>query len=106
MAGEESHDTVEDRFVQLLLAFAQGAGTLLLSTEAIASLRNIYEPRIRDSSGEWSDMLPAAVFYARALGATAAQLAAAEGRQFIEFGHFTEASSRSTVHARIDCPFC
>src|SRR5262249_43992129 len=97
---------VEDRIVQLMLAFGQGAGSHLLSIAAIRAARQLYWQRVADYGGDWYEALPGAVFFARALGAAAAHLAATDGRQFIEPEHFIEASKRTSVHAFIDCPFC
>jgi hypothetical protein len=97
---------VEDRIVQLMLAFAQGAGTHLMSIAAIRAARDQYEDLIRDYGDDWYAALPAAVFFSRALGSAAAHLAASEGGQFIEPSHFAEASRRTSIRPLIDCPFC
>ena len=97
---------VEDRIVQLLLAFSQGAGSHLLTIPAIRTARELYEGRIRDYGDDWDAALPAAVFYARALGSVSAHLAASEGRQFIDPSHVGEASRKTSISPQIRCPFC
>ena len=104
--GAEDYVDVEDQLVQLLLAFSQGAGSHLLSIDAIRTAREQYGDAIRKNVENWQSALPAALFFARSLGAVAAHLAAGEGRQFIEPSDFIEAIRRSAKEPRIDCPFC
>jgi hypothetical protein len=103
--GAEIGD-VEDRVVQLMQAFAQGAGTHLMSIDTIRAARKLYADKIREYGDKWYDALPAAVFFARALGAASAHGAASDGRQFIEPSHFLDASKRISVSPLIECPFC
>ncbi len=106
MSDDRELGDVEDRIVQLMIAFGQGAGSHLMSIAAIRTARELYLDKVAEYEGDWYEALPAAVFFARALGAAAAHLAATDGHQFIEPSHFVEASKRTSVHAFIDCPFC
>jgi len=106
MAKAADVGSPEDRFVQLLLAFAQGAHPYLLSAPGIRAARDLYGGKVHSFVDDWHAVLPTAVFYARALGACAAQLAAKEGSKFIDGDHFNEAARLSALDPRIDCPFC
>ncbi len=96
---------------QMLMAFAQGAGTLMASREMIAAATADYAERVAREKGRWDAIALQTLEFARGLGRVAAHHAVRDGRNLITEHDYRRASEqmgqpklRMAVYQ--DCPFC
>jgi hypothetical protein len=79
-AGDSSH-TIG---LQLAMAFGQGAGTMLATSQALLAAFNPYAAAFENRAERWADFELRAIEYARALGQVAACAAANNRRCVID----------------------
>lgn len=77
-------DTPQTIGLQLAMAFGQGAGAMLATSEALLTAYNAYLPSFERKAGEWPEHELRSLQYARALGFLAAFTAAQNGRAVID----------------------
>ena len=84
MANGSGGDTMQPIGFQLAMAFGQGAGAMLATSEALLAAYQPYEASFQERADTWVDFELRALHYARALGQVAAARAAQSGRCVID----------------------
>ena len=104
--------TAEQILAQLFIAFGQGAGTMIVSLEAIEAATREYKPAIEKSAHKWNEIVLATLEYARAVGRIAAFQAIQGGRNVISEGDWRAAADQVYEQANkvktpyLFCPIC
>lgn len=86
-------------FVQVVVAFGQGAGHLPVSEAGVRAAAAHYLPRIEAHAGRWPEDAPVVLGLARIMGQLAAARAAAGGRPTIDVEDFVHAQ-QAVHHAK------
>lgn len=97
-------DPVEERLSHMFVAFGQGAGSINVTIDAVQAARQQYRSVVQANIDTWEVNAPVLTEYARALGRTAAALAALNGEGAITAARYTESSA--LVASKGGCPYC
>jgi len=95
-------------FCQMLGAFAQGAGTMIIAKETITQIVADYWGTVSGQAG-FTETLLQALEYARGLGRLASHRAASSGFNVVRVEDYQFAANQLQVHhihPFQECPFC
>jgi hypothetical protein len=110
MAEKMTFDSrVHEILAQIFIAFGQGAGTMIVSREAIRAGTRDYVRLVGAHLDRWDEIEFQTIEYARGLGRVAAHLAVGEAQHVILERHYRAASERfgaTAPSAAYDCPWC
>lgn len=92
-------------FVQLLIAFGQGAGTMPIARDTIAAIAADYGETIDlVNETKWKDIEVTTLAAAQRLGRLAAFIALSNNGDTVLRTHYSTARAR--IQASFPCPFC
>ena len=89
---------------ELLAAFGQGAGSLLVTGEAVEGAAAIYLDAIKERQATWAEIELSTVAFARSLGQLAAHYALGDRRDYVTGADLNQAIT--TIRPRMPCPMC
>jgi hypothetical protein len=98
--------TVEAKFLQLAMAFGQGAGVMLATEEALLAAREAYAGDVRARAPEWNEYALQAIEYGRILGSLAAEHALRHSRCVIDVPDVRHALGVVQTNERGPVGFC
>jgi hypothetical protein len=88
----------------MCVAFGQGTGPIFVTLEVLQAARQQYYALVQANLDTWDTNALALTDYARALGRTAAALAALNGEGAITGDRYTQSSA--LVANKGGCPYC
>ena len=102
-------DTSSQEFLvlgQLIAAFGDGAGEMVVSQEVLGQIAEEYVPKITEHKAAWTTLALTMLSLSRLVGAQAAHRARTDGSGLIELAHYSAALAWFGDPGRVGTYFC